>query len=396
MGQGVLEGVRIVDFCEFVAGPFATNTLTAMGAEVIKVESRKFMAMRMVIPDADPNSSPGFNASNQGKLSIQLNLKNPKGTELAKAIIQKSDVVLQNLRPGKIEAMGLGYDVLKQIKPDIIMVSSSGYGQQGPYSKFGGYAYTFACHSGLAELTGHPQSRPCNYGLSVDCWSAKNATVSILIALIHKQRTGKGQYVDLSQCGAIAQLNGDALMDYAMNGRIAQRQGNRDNVMAPHNCYRCKGEDQWVSIAVGNDTEWTALCDAMGQPDLKQDNRFADRFARWTNQEALDPLISGWTIQFTAQEITQTLQKAGVAAMAVLSAVMMMEDEHFKARNLAQPVMYGDRPDIAGSVSFRYGKEAVKAKRAPMFGEHNDLVYGGLLGLSKAEIDAYIEEQVIY
>jgi benzylsuccinate CoA-transferase BbsF subunit len=396
MEKGVLEGVRIVDFCEFVAGPYATNILSAMGAEVIKVESNKFIAMRVVVPDMDPNQSPVFNSQNQGKRSILLNLKDPKAVDLVKQIIQKSDVVLENFRKGKIQAMGLGYDVLKEIKPDIIMVSSTGYGQEGPYSNFGGYAYTFASHSGLGEITRHPESRPCTYGLSVDVWSAKNAAMAIMIALMHKQRTGEGQFVDLAQYEAIAQLNGDGLMDYAMNGRIARPQGNRHSVMAPHNCYQCKGEDQWVSIAVANDTEWAALCDAMNRNDLKEDKRFADRFGRCTNQDAIDPIITQWTIQFTPKEVTDILQKVGVAAMSVLSAPMMWEDEQFKARELARFVEKGNPFSCAVTVPFRYGEEAIPADKAPKFGEHNYQVFGELLGLSKEDVDAYINEKVIY
>ncbi len=404
MTRTALEGVRIADFCWLWAGSYATGLLAFLGAEVIKVESMarvdpsRMMTLTIGQAFEGVDHSPVFNSINLNKMSAKLNLKHPKGIELAKKLIQISDVVSQNMRPGAMEKMGLGYDVLKEIKPDIIMLSSSAFGAEGPLKRYGGYAPSFAAFSGVAHLTGYSDGPPNPMTGSTDLMSATTAAFAIMAALSYRQHTGKGQHIDLSSVESLAVFTGDALMDYIMNGRVQSRKGNRDSIMAPHNCYRCRGDDKWVSIAVSNDREWQALCKVMGNPDWSREERFADAYERWRNQDELDSLVTEWTINYTHYEITEALQKAGVAAMPSFSNQEIFSDPHFKARKLAVEV---DHPAMGKQTvlgpAWRLSETPARVTKAsPVMGESNEYVFGELLGMSSDEIKELIAEQVIY
>ncbi|UCC59450.1 MAG: CoA transferase [Dehalococcoidia bacterium] len=399
-----LEGVRIADFCWLWAGAYATDLLAFLGAEVIKIES-------MARPDPSRNMtltigqafegvdhSPIFNAINLNKLSVRINLKQPQGVELAKRIIGISDVVSQNMRPGAMDNIGLGYDVLKELKPDIIMLSSSAFGSEGPLRRYGGYAPSFACYSGLAHLTGYSDGLPNPLTGSIDLMSATTSAFAIIAALNHRQHTGQGQYIDLSSVESLAIFAGDALMEYIMNGRVQSRNGNHDRIMAPHNCYRCKGEDKWVSIAVATDEEWRALCGAAGHPEWVNDERFADAYSRWENEKELDETISGWTINYTHYEVTEMLQNAGVAAMPSFSNEEIFSDPHFKERGLAVDVEHPaiGKQTVLGPPWRLSETPARVTKSAPLIGEHNDYVFKELLGMSGEEIERLTAEEIIY
>jgi benzylsuccinate CoA-transferase BbsF subunit len=404
MKRAALQGVRIADFCWLWAGAYATGLLAILGAEVIKIESMarvdpsRTMTFTMGQAFEGVDHSPVFNSINLNKLSIKLNLKQPKGVELAKKLVQISDVASQNMRPGAMNKIGLGYEALKEVKPDIIMLSSSSFGAEGPMRRYGGYAPSFTSYSGLTHLTGYSDSPPNPMTGSTDLMSATTGAFAIIAALNHRQNTGQGQHIDLSSVESLAMFTGDALMDYIMNGRVRSRRGNRDDVMAPHNCYRCRGDDRWVSIAVSTEEEWQAFCQVMGNPDWTRDGRFCDARGRWQNQEELDTLITEWTVNYTHYELTEILQKAGVAAFPSLSNQEIFSDPHFKERKLAveveHPVM--KKQVVLGAPWKLSETPAEVIKASPTMGENNEYVFGELLGLSSNEIKRLMDEQVIY
>ena len=404
MNRRALEGIRIADFTWVWAGPYAVMLLAYMGAEVIKIESAKRIdSARMGSITTGQtftgwDSSSVFNNLNLNKLSVALDLSHPKGVELAKQIVSISDVVVQNMRPGAMERLGLGYEDLVQIKPDIIMLSSSAYGATGPYREYSGYAPHFSAFSGLSYMVGYPDSEPGSLTGSTDIRSATTSAFAILAALNYRQRTGQGQHIDLSSPETLSVLIGDTLMDYTMNQRLPSRVGNRDDFMAPHNCYRCQGEDKWVSIAVGTDGEWEALCRVMGNPKWTRDKLFSDAYSRWRNQEHLDKLIEEWTINYSHYEVMEMLQASGVAAMPSFSAGELFSDPHLKAREAATEVKH---PVLGKQVVFnppwKLSETPARVERAaPLLGEHNEYVFGKLLGMSKQEITQLIEEKVLY
>jgi benzylsuccinate CoA-transferase BbsF subunit len=404
MRTAALKGVRIADFCWLWAGAYATGLLAILGAEVIKIESMaradpsRTMTFTMGQAFEGMDHSPVFNSINLNKLSVKLNLKQPKGVELAKKLVQISDVVTQNMRPGAMDNIGLSYETLKDVKPDIIMLSSSSFGAEGPLRRYGGYAPSFTSYSGLSHLTGYFDGAPNPMTGSTDLMSATTGAFSVLAALNHRQNTGQGQHIDLSSVESLAVFTGDALMDYLMNGRVRSRRGNQDDIMSPHNCYRCRGDDKWVSIAVSTEEEWQAFCGVMGNPDWTRDEKFSDAYSRWKNQDELDRLVTEWTLKYTHYEVTEMLQKAGVAAFPSLSNQEIFSDPHFKERKLSVEVEHPamGKQVVLGAPWKLSETPAEVTKASPVMGENDEYVFGELLGLSSTEIKRLMDEQVIY
>ena len=403
MNKSALQGIRVADFSWVWAGPYGIMLLAYMGAEVIKIESSKRIDSSRMGSITTGQAATGwesssyFNNVNLNKFGVTLDLSQPKAVELAKQIVRISDVVAQNMRPGAMDRLGLGYKDLVKIKPDIIMLSSSAYGATGPYREYTGYAPHFSAFSGLAYMTGYPDGEPDLITGSTDIRSATTSAFAVLAALNYRQRTGQGQHIDLSSPETLSVLIGDALMDYTMNQRQPSRNGNRDDSMAPHNCYRCKDEDKWVSIAVATDEEWEALCRAMGNPEWTKDERFSDSYSRWQNQEDLDKLIEQWTINYTHYEVMERLQASGVAAMPSFSAEELFADPHLEEREVAtevnHPVM---GKQVVLNPPWKFSETPASIERAaPLMGQHNDYVFGELLGMSKQEINQLTEEGVI-
>lgn len=389
--DGFLSRIRVMDFTTNLAGPYATRFLRMLGAEVIRVEhGRRLDVLRR-------RSESDFNAVNPGKMSITIDLKSPKGMELAKRLINISDVVVESFRPGVMAELGLGYDVVRDVKPDIVMVSISGFGATGPERNFASWASIFASMSGVSYLTGYADGIPTEFRGTFDTRAGQMAAFAVMLGLTHRQKTGQGQYIDVSAIEQQICSIGEVVMDYTMNGRIGERMGNRDTHKAPHNCYRCAGDDCWVSIAVGNDEEWEALCVAMGQPELFEDDRFKNPLSRWQNQEALDEIITSWTVGHADNEVMEILQKAKVAAMPVMSAPEIFEDPHLQRRNFIHTV---EHPQIGKRFVFATpwrisGDPSYVPKRGPLLGEHNNDVFCDLLGMSPEEVSRLIEEKVI-
>jgi benzylsuccinate CoA-transferase BbsF subunit len=404
MNNDALKGLRIADFSWVWAGPLTTMLLAFMGAEVIKIESRKRLdQMRqgsITTGDSfsDFNASPIFNNANLNKKSVTIDLSRPEGTELAKKIVAVSDLTIENMRPGVMDKLGLGYKDLVKVKPDIIMLSASGFGSSGPYREYAGYAPIFAAFGGLAYLTGYEDGEPNTMSGVMDLRVGTVSAFALLAALIHRQKTGEGQYIDLSSSECISALVGPQLMEYTMNKRSPFRSGNQDSIMAPHNCYRCKGNDKWISIAVATDEEWNAMCRAMGNPAWTRDEAFTDIYSRWKNRTKLDELIGKWTINYTHYEVMELLQSSGVAAMPSFSAEEILSDPHVKARGLINEVQH---PVLGKKVvinpSWKHSETPARIHKAsPLLGEHNGEVFGDLLGMSEEEVKKLEAAQIIY
>ncbi|MFH1486904.1 MAG: CoA transferase [Chloroflexota bacterium] len=391
-----LEGVRIVDFTWVLAGPLCTQMLAAMGADVVKIESsRRLDEARTREPFADripgPNRSGPFNSINPCKKSCTLNLTKPEAVELARRLIKLSDVVIDNFAFGVMERLGLGHEVLMKLKPDLIVVSCTGLGATGPrrhYVAFGTILHAFA---GLTGLIGYPGGSPkAMGGPYTDPLTGIGAAFAILAALHHRAESGQGQFIDISMAEAtIAQLP-EAIMDYTMNGRIRGREGNRDDIMAPHDAYPCRGGDRWVCIAVTNEEEWQSLCRAMGTPSWTNDARFSDMFSRRRNLKELDELISAWTSSRTSYEVMHILQEAGVPAGPSSTLKDMVTDPHLNERGYFFEL---DHPEtgrrIVSGLPWKLGNHPkLEYQPAPVLGQHNSYVFEELLGLTEEQVAA--------
>ncbi|MDD5094780.1 MAG: CoA transferase [Dehalococcoidia bacterium] len=399
-----LEGIRVADFTWAWAGPHAVGLLARLGAEVIKVESRTRIDHSRVLSlttgdiYSGIDNSPVFSDLNVNKIGITLNLGHPKGAQLAREIARISDVAVQNMRPGVIDRLGLGYEVLHKINPRLVMLSISALGMTGPAKKYIGYAPSFGALGGSSYITGYPDHEPLLSLGESDLLAGTTGAFAIIAALIHRQKTGEGQHIDLSCSEAISVLLGNVLMDYTMNGRVQFRQGNEDECMAPHNGYRCKGEDKWISIAIGTEEEWQAFCQIIGHPEWILDQRFANAQARRQNHLELDKMVAGWTVKQNAYEAMEMLQKAGVAAIPIWNGKELYEDSHLRERDFFIEVPHpglGKHTVIAPP--WKLSRTPARVTRhGPLLGEHNQYVFGELLGLSNSEIENLAAEKAIY
>ncbi|MCP4753545.1 MAG: CoA transferase [Proteobacteria bacterium] len=403
-----LEGITIASFGWVWAAPHMGRLLADMGARVIKIESQvKMDTIRGLPPfptseDGEailtPNSSAYYSWLNRNKLGVTLNLTTPKGVELAKEIIKISDGMMENYSVGIMAEFGLDYESVKAVKSDIIYVSLSPLGMSGPIKHYMMYGRPQVYMSGLGHISGRPDgppSSPLSWG---DPVAGNGGAFALLSALYYKRKTGKGQFIEMSQLEGMIGLIPEAIMDYTMNGEVQTRQENRHEFKAPHNAYKCKGDLEWVTIGVANDDEWKALCQAMGNPEWADDPKFSDAKSRWNHQEELDGHLEAWTRNHNPYEVTERLQKAGVAAFPVLSNRGLVEDPHLNQRDFFEE---WDHPEIGrkkyDGVLWKMSKTPGKIRKpAPMVGQHNDHVFGELLGLPQSEIDRLVEEKVIY
>ncbi len=400
MTPGALAGVRVLDFTSLLAGPFATLFLGFLGAEIIKVESRMQVdgARRPPYSYDDPENSPVFNTLNLNKQSVQLNLKESEAVDLALQIASVSDAVVENMRPGVMQRLGLSYDRLREVNPTLVMVSISNGGGSGPESTFPGYANVFNSMSGLGHLTGYPDAPPTELRDSIDARVASTACLALLMGLFHRLRTGEGQFIDLSSRESIIVYTGEALMDYAMNGRVSQSQGNRDTDAAPQGCYPCQGDDAWVTISVAGQEEWRALCRATGHEEWLTDSRFADPLSRHSNQDELDEEIAEWTSARSAADAAETLQKAGVSAAPSMSSRDLVADDHLNARgtwgSIDHPFM---GPQTVQGPPWKFSATPASIRTpGPLMGQHNPDVLVELLGVSEGQLADWKERRVVY
>jgi benzylsuccinate CoA-transferase BbsF subunit len=402
MGKLPFEGIKVADFCWVWTGPTTTKVLADFGATVVKIESHKRLDVwRMQPPFKDdvvgPDRGAIFNSINTGKLSVTLDLSHPKGIELAKKLVAWADVVSDNFAGGAMKRMGLGYEVLKQIKPDIIMMSSALMGQTGPWHDSPGYGDQLSAISGLHEISGWPDRPPGEIGFYTDFIAPRFNALTLIAALEYRRRTGKGQYLDIAQHQGGVQYVAPLLLDYAVNHRVATREGNRDAYAAPHGSYRCQGEDRWCAIAVSTEEEWQSFCRVLGHPAWTKDPRFATLQKRQENEEELDRLVNEWTMNLTDDEVMLKLQAAGVGAGRIGTTQDQMDnDPQLKFRNFYQE---REHPELGKYHPPRQpcvlSKTPCQIKRAPLIGEHNEYVLKEILGLSDEEIEPLIVEEVI-
>ncbi|MDO8672510.1 MAG: CoA transferase, partial [Dehalococcoidia bacterium] len=338
MTQYPLEGCRVLDFGWVVAGPSAGRHLADMGAEVIKVETRQRIDSSRQSPDntsRDIEKDPMFHAINRGKLSITTDMGHPKGPALLRRLAAGCDMVLENFAPRVMKRFGLDYESLRQVNPNIIMISLPAAGQYGPLRDIITYGPAITSISGLDGLVGYEGERVLGTQIGyADPTAAVFAVYALLAAFYYRKRTGEGQYIDLAQWEATTTLVGEAIMDYTMNGRVMGTQGNFHPTMAPHDMFPCKGKDKWVSIAVSTEEEWESLCRVMGNPQWTRATRFSDKYLRQKGSQELRELIGEWTRQYTNFEVTKMLQQAGVDAAPCLDVGERFLDPHFQEREI--------------------------------------------------------------
>jgi len=399
-----LKGVRVLDFSWVWQGPFCTLQLAHLGADVIRVESAKKPEInRLIPPFADGksgvNRAGSFNQWNQGKRSISLDLGNPAAVEIALSLVPHCDLVVENFAPGVITRMGLGYERLREVRPDIIMLSLSGYGQTGPYSRYVSYGGLLGAQSGLFSLSGYTSGEPAETGITYgDPNSGALAVFAAIAALIHRSHIGRGQYIDVSLWEALEMVMPEAWLEYAINGREPMVRANRDSGMAPHNSYKSKGDaEEWLTIVVGNEGEWRALCFAIGQPELAHDPRFSSATLRKQHEDELDAIITRWTSERDRWEVAELLQRAGVAAMPTLTNKDLALDRHLRERGFLVEL---EHPEVGkrthAGVPWSMSATPCKVRRAaPTLGADTDEVLTSLLGFSPEKIESLRRDRVI-
>jgi benzylsuccinate CoA-transferase BbsF subunit len=405
MSPDFLSGIRFTDLTWAGAGPFGTKVFSDFGAEVLKIES-------MSRPDpvrrggpfkdgvAGTNRSGYFASRNTGKRSISLDLKNPEGREIALRLIAQSDVVSNNFGPGAMERLGLTYDEVRAVKPDIIYLSMPMYGEDGPLSTLLGVGMTIAAVTGLMWMTGYGRGeKPLGPGTHYPDHAANpyHAAFAVLAALRYRRHTGRGMKIDLSQVESTANFVGASILEASVHDREPEHTGNRSRRDAPHNVFRCAGEDAWCAIAVESDTEWVALAATIGRQDLAARPELRMAAGRLAATEELEAAVTAWTRAHGAVEAGTILQNAGVPAARVSSARdLVEEDTQLAARGYWQTLEHPEMgPSLFTAPPFTIDGERVELRRPPLFGEHTQDVLTGLLGMSDAEIAELADRKIL-
>lgn len=402
MTKQVLEGVKVLDLSWVGVGPVSTRYLSDYGATTVRVESVKRLdLLRMSRPFK--NSEPGLNRSmfwadfNASKLGLGLDLNTSKGQEVARELVKWADVVTESFTPGTLAKWGLDYESNKKINPEIIMLSTCMQGQTGPRSSFRGYGNMMAALSGYYEINGYPDRgpTPC-YGAYTDFTSPRFCAAALMAAIDYKRRTGKGQFIDVSQYECSVQLLGPQLLDYAINENIAGRKGNRCDYAAPHGVFPAKGDDRWVAIAVESDEEWLAMKQIMRSPEWADDTKFDTLVGRKANEDELEQRISEWTARYSAKEVMFKLQPH-IAAGVVHDQSGLYEDPQIAHREYFQWLDHSEM----GTVPYN-GTQALLSetppritKPSPCLGEDSRMVLRDFAGMSDEQIQGLIDEGIV-
>ena len=386
MARKLLEGIRVVDITVWFTGPLTTQVLADCGAEVIRIGT------------ASRTQGGGGGGRAINKKSITLNFRSPKGLELLYKLIAKSDVVVENHAAGTLTRRGLGYEDLKKVKPDIIMLSTCMQGQTGPYAAHAAFGHMLTALSGFNQIAGWPDKEPGWLAAYTDFVAPRFHAISILGAIEYRRRTGKGQYLDSSQNEGGMQFMSPAILDYTANRRVAERMGNKCDYAAPHNVYPCAGNDTWCAISVFTDNEWKSFCKVIGSPKLAGDPRFATLLARKEHEEELDKLVGEWTKTREAVDVMNSMQAAGVpAGICETNEYQMEVDPQLKARNYFYEVVNPEGETQRGNpgVQFTLSKTPIVRQMGSELGGDNDYVYKDILGLSDEEVAELIKEGAI-
>ena len=397
-----LQGIRVADFGQVIAAPVTAQMLGWLGAEVILVETESRFTTRVWPPFADGefgiNNSGGFNLVNNNKLSCSLDLRHPDAVKLAKGIISVSDVLVENYATGVMDHLGLGYGEVKKLRPDIVYMSLAAFGRSGAFKDLTGFHSVINLFSGLAEVTGYPDSHPrIMGGLIPDAFAGCYGVLAVLEALYHRSRTGEGQFVEVSMTEALTGMIPEAVMRYSLAGQEQERTGNRDGRNAPHNVFRCLGEEKWAAISVETDAQFRALAQAAGNPGWFDDPRFATAQDRLQNQDALEALVQQWTADLQAADVVATLQAAGVPAAPVSDSAEVLADPHLQERGFVVPLEHpvaGTRP-VTTLPWAADGRRADGLRPAPAFGQHNQWVLKELLQVSDEEYERLVSSGAV-
>ncbi len=392
------QRLRVADLSMGWAGPLVGAMLAEMGAEVVKVEDTRHFdwwrgSLSMGSPEEHPvERSAVFNSVNRGKLGVTLNLADPRGLAVLKRLAATADVLIENFSAGVMERLGLSYPVLSALNPRLVMLSMPSFGADGPERDARGYGNTVEAMAGVTGLTGyHDGGQPYTLSNALgDPVGGLNGAFAVMVGLHERERTGRGQWIELAQVEAAIPLMAEALLDYQLTGKIPPPRGNRHPRHAPHGIYRCAGENEWIALGVEDETQWRALLNALGLQNLAGDQRFSTAEARKRNEDALDEALSRAFASSEVEEIARRLVEAGVPAGQVNSAPSVMADTQIQARGYFVPV---ERAVVGthlypGAVA-RFSQTPLEADRpAPLLGEHNAAVLREILGMSDAEIEA--------
>jgi benzylsuccinate CoA-transferase BbsF subunit len=406
--EDLLTGLRIIDSTTMVAMPTATHILADMGAEVIKIENHT--APRSEGGGVFLDNKPGskfwnrdglFHMLQRSKLDLTLNLRTDEGQESFKSLASISDVIIENNRAGSMGRLGLDYEEIKKIKPDIIYVSNTGFGYTGPWQQYAGIGRMFELTCGLSQLTGYTDEGPRRVGAAFyDVPVGWTAVFAIMSALLHRQKTGEGQWIDFAMYQIGVSTIGDTILDFVANKRNGQVMGNAHPFYAPHNVYQTEGEDKWIAIGTENDTHWNNLCEIMNNPDWSQSNEYSDSFSRYKNREQLDLLLSDWTKTQNNLQLSNLLQSKGVPAGPVLNSKELLLDEHLNHRQFYERITHNPSDDIGEQMysgrAWKMSNSTTKIRGpGPALGEHNDYILSQLLGYDEDTIGDFYDLGII-
>jgi crotonobetainyl-CoA:carnitine CoA-transferase CaiB-like acyl-CoA transferase len=399
-----LDGVKVLEWGTVQTGPAGTSFLSDFGAQVIKVESTLAPDMSRTFPPhvdgvSPLDSSAEFSVYNSGKMSITIDLKTSHGVELFKRLVAWADVVVQNYRPGAISKLGLGYEELRKIRPDIIMINASIAGQEGPGKDVIGLGQNTQALGGMTYLTGYPDGGPQKPTSNVpaDVIGSTFVSIATLVALDYRRRTGKGQCIDVAQLDPMVFFFGPGVLDYTTNKRIQERIGNCDLYACPHGAFRCKGDDEWCAIAVFTEDEWKAFCRVIGNPDWTKHPRFATFESRKKNEDELERLVEEWTINHTPQEVMTMMQSRGVPAGVLQNIDDIMErDPQVKERRFFRRVKHPLIGEfMLRSWPFILSETTCEIRAAPLIGQDNHRIITEILGMSEDEFVELVNSKVL-
>ena len=403
--RGPLAGYRIIDFTWAWAGPYGAMLLALLGAETIKVESAtridhsRQRSLAMGSFSGGLNQAPMFNELNLNKMSIQLNLKTEGAKRVIRDLAAASDGAIDNFRPGTLDKLGLGYDELREVNPEIVMTSASALGAAGPERNYTGYAPTFAALAGLAWLSGEPEEPPLMMGGSIDLRAGTAAALAMIAGLHYRERTGRGQFVDASSREAIAVHIGEEFLRCSLLGEDGDRLGNGHRAWAPHGVFRCasmhppngtakSNGSAWLALACRDDREWDGLCETAGLDHLRADARFATGLRRFQHREELHRAVEAWTSEQAASSAAEALNAAGVPASPSLWGREIHESRRFRSRGSGVAI---SPPEIAERMvlgpPWRFSETPAEIiSPSPRLGEDTHFVLSRVLGYDEGRI----------